>query len=266
MFIHQDLHVHTNLSFCAKPDALLKDYVSKALTLGFDTIAIANHLWDHAVPGWTDWYAGQDIAHIYKLKPEIEALKDCGMRILFGAETEYAWQTHETAISAAEASKLDFLLVPNSHTHITMPREYFNDLPKLADFMLMATDDILNSPAAPCTTIIPHPFFVCGGTPTENEATEEAVRLIGEQRFAPRFERMAKMNIALELNTSCLNLYSLPQMEKSTYLDMFRLAKKCGCKFTFGTDSHTIQTMDTVAVGYRAAAILELREDDILHL
>lgn len=266
MFIRQDLHLHTNLSRCGQPDAILSSYIDKAKTLGLNTIAITNHLWDHAIPGWTEWYAPQDFDHISKILPEIDTARNCGLRILFGAEVEYSHAHHTIAISEEHAARLDIMLAPNSHVHVNLPEKYRGDPQVIADFMLQATDDILNCPVARYVTLIPHPFIANGCKPSVPEATEAVIQAIGEQRFIPRFERMAKMGIALEINASSLSLYSLPQLENCHYLNMLKLAVKCGCKLTCDTDSHAIQSMDKIAVCYEAASILELSEQDIMNV
>jgi len=59
---------------------------------------------------------------------------------------------------------------------------------------------------------------------------------------------------------------SIEHMEKSNYLTMFQYAKKSGCKFTFGSDSHQTIGHSTWGKAYVAAELLDLKASDILVL
>ena len=44
---------------------------------------------------------------------------------------------------------------------------------------------------------------------------------------------------------------------------MFRLAKECGCKFTFGSDAHEVIGHYNYSNADLVADMLELKEDDL---
>ena len=237
MKIEQDLHIHTNLSLCADKNATVESYIPAFHSAGITTCGIANHFWDEHIPG------GQEN----------------GLRFLFGAEAEYSLALRGPAVTEETAEKLDFMLVPNSHTHITMPKEYYADYQQHADFMYQAFMDILASPVSQWITAIAHPFeAVCCPYPNE-----ELLPLIGETRFCKAFELAAEKKIAMEINMSIFRESSIGQMEKSNFMQMFRLAKKCGCLFTFGSDSHDASAVSRLEKGYIAAELLDLKEADI---
>ena len=78
-----DLHIHTRLSSCAKPEALAADYIARAKEMGLSAIAFTDHMWDSAVPGASNWYKPQNYEHICELKKELPAA-DPALKILFG--------------------------------------------------------------------------------------------------------------------------------------------------------------------------------------
>ena len=84
-----DIHIHTNLSSCAKPDAAYESYCRSAVERKLQVLGFTNHLWDHAVPGWSEWYAPQDIVHVIKLLDEIRNKPFPELKVYFGCETDY---------------------------------------------------------------------------------------------------------------------------------------------------------------------------------
>lgn len=259
MKIDQDLHIHTNLSSCARREATVDSYIPVLRNNGITTCGFANHFWDERIPDASDWYKPQNFPHICELKDDLKKNCDCGIRLLFGAEAEYCPARHIPAITEEVAEQLDFLLVPNSHTHMTMPKAFYDDHQRHADFMLQAFMDIVTSPVAQWLTAVAHPFYAVS-CPYPHETL---LPLISEKDFCHAFEVAANKNIAVEINAHIFEKYTLEMMENSGYLKMFRLAKKCGCKFTFGSDAHSAATLSVFAKGMLMAELLELKETDI---
>ena len=273
MFIKHDFHLHTNLSLCAKPEATLDFYLQKAKEFAFDKIAITNHLWDHAVSGYEgrggDFYEVQDFAHIKALRPLIdEHNARGGTKILFGAEAEYSFENRRPAITPEIAEQLDVLLIPNSHTHLTMPRSYYEPHEKHIEYMTDAFMDIVHSDVARYVTAIPHPFLaVC--CPYDNKLL---LGEISDDIFKRCFTAAAEKGIALELNPNYLRPrafegYTRNDTLASAYLDptirMLRIGKECGCKFTVGSDAHSNSDYEYFSRIYLLCAALELKESDL---
>ena len=202
MIVDHDFHLHTNISLCASPEATFDFFLKKAETEGLKKIAITDHLWDHAVDGWQgrggNFYEVQDFEHIKALRSEIDAhnAKSKGPRVLFGAEAEYSYENRRPAITPEVAEQREVLLVPNSHTHLTMPKSFYEPYEKHIEYMTDAFMDIVNSDVAKYVTAIPHPFMaVC--CPYDNKMLLEK---IGDDIFKRCFSAAAEKGIALELN------------------------------------------------------------------
>lgn len=264
MLVKQDLHIHTYLSPCANETATIEYYVRVARKLGLDTIAITDHMWDPAVSiayGNAAWYHtyGLTPKHVARARDDASRAEHTGVRILFGCETEYDRVLRRPAISRETASKMEVLLAPNSHTHCTMPQEDYEPYERHADYLVRCFMDTVTSDVAEFITAIPHPFAAVG-CPYDNRLL---LPLIGEKRFTECFSAAAEANIAMEINTSCFT--KLP-IDNDPMVDMLAIAKKCGCRFTFGSDSHSSADHDCFPIAERIAEKLGLREENILRL
>lgn len=119
MKFHHDVHTHTEISSCANDRlATPENFIKAAAELGHTTFGFSNHLWDETVEGESGWYHKQCFSHILPEKERIFSLDNCGMKILFGAEVEYCGMSDTLAIRAGNASVLDYVLVPHTHTHM----------------------------------------------------------------------------------------------------------------------------------------------------
>ena len=258
MKITHDLHIHSHLSSCANETATVKHYINKASELGLATIGFTDHMWDSAIEGANGWYKKQNFEHILTLKEKIAKEDNQGLQILFGCETEYDYAHKGIAISEEVARQLDFLIVPNSHTHITMPKEFYTPYQKHADFMLEAFFDIMNSKVVEYITAIAHPFFAVG-CPYDNR---ELFGLISDAQFEDCFKLAKANDVALEINLACFRNRSLAALYSDPSLRMYRIAKDIGCKFTIGSDSHSNNGHDNFELVYVLASILDLNDNN----
>ncbi len=118
MNMTHDIHTHTLFSSCCTdPAATVEAYVRKAAELGHRVFGISDHMWDERVPGASAWYAGQSVPYVLEAKNCIP--KDTkGVKVLFGAETEYCGMSDTLGITAESAKQFDYILVPHTHTHM----------------------------------------------------------------------------------------------------------------------------------------------------
>ena len=236
MKLTSDIHIHTNLSSCAMRDATLERYVARAVEDGLETIGIANHVWDNLIPGVSEWYRPQNVEHILQLKQELpENGMMNGVRVLFGCETEF---THESKLCLAEEHMelFDYILVPHSHTHmkVVVPKERIAELPDHASYLMESFLNLVNHPLAHRITSIAHPF-VPG---TKYELYQAAQALIPDSYFREAFCAAREKGIAIELNGSCLTYMPEEEIPSCEYVRIYTIAKECGCRFTYGSDSH----------------------------
>ena len=270
MKVQHDIHTHTRLSLCAQPSATLDYYIRSAKKLGLNTVGLSDHLWDSAIPfpagmhhasygeGGCDWYRAQDLSHIRELLPELNAADREGIRFFFGAEVEYC-QGRGAAITMEHAETLDYLIVPNSHTHLAMDRALYEPYQKHADFMLRAAMDIAAAPTAQFVTTLVHPFdpVAC---PYRRDYVWDCLR---DSQLTEAFQALAESGIAAEINTACFTKCPDDALPNHGLMRILAVAKACGCKFTFGSDSHAEGEEDTILRAGKIADILGLTENDL---
>ena len=95
---------------------------------------------------------------------------------------------------------------------------------------------------------VAHPFVACGYTYADSR---KMVELIPDEKFEEMFTRMAENGIGYDISVSNFKI------EDPEHCQMFRIlaiAKKCGVKFIFGSDAHTIRDL---GASYRSAVIFE---------
>ena len=262
MKITHDLHIHTNLSVCAKPGATFDMYVETAKNEGLNVLGFADHLWDdtyeHRCRGF---YKKQNVEHVLSLKEQLRPVD--GIGIYLGCEAEYDPLRHGVALSPENAEKFDFVIVPTSHTHMVMSKELYEPMEKHKEFMLEAWRDVLECEVAKYVTAMAHPFQpVCCPY-----GWEPMIEYITDDEYKYAFDLAAEKGVAIEVNVSGLRWKSNENIEASPLMRMFRIAKDCGCKFTFGSDSHDVGGHG----GYmrsteHIATLLGLCEDDIVML
>jgi len=276
MHINHDFHLHTNLSLCA-PDktGTVENYIKSAKKHGLTKLGFANHFWG-SEPGDAEYYKNtkmadhelnpihfycvQNFEHISQLKPELDAVKEENIKVYFGAECEYDPFKKSIAVSRDHVEEFDFLIVPNSHTHMMMPRSFYEPYEKHIQFMFDAFYDIINCEFSKYITSIAHPFWATA-CPYDRTVLN---KMITDDEYKRAFDAAANKGIAMEINVALI--CGEKPADISIYdeeVRMMRFAKECGCKFTFGSDAHTISGHENYSNCNQIADILELTEDDI---
>ena len=78
------------------------------------------------------------------------------------------------------------------------------------------------------------------------------------------FTKAARVGCGIELNQDDMKF---SDAEADDVLRMFRIAKKCGCKFYLGSDAHGLKAFArTKEIFERAIDLLGLTEDDKFHI
>ena len=240
MEISHDFHIHTNLSICAKRDATTEGYIAAAKQLGLKKIGFANHLWDEKISSTCNdmgikFYEKQNCQHLLKQKEELKNLDTNGLEVLFGCEVDYCSATTGPAITEESAVLFDYIIVPNSHTHLIMPKEYYEPKAKHAAFMVEAYRNIVSGKMAKYVTAVAHPFeAVCCPYPRT-----ELFKLIPQDTFKELFDLTARADIAVEINQETFGEALKSDEEWFYRAAMIETAKSCGCKFIFGSDAHS---------------------------
>lgn len=238
MFKH-DLHVHTNLSLCAYPDATIENYLPVIQRLGIKHFGLTDHFWDSKIPGSSDWYAPQNWEHVKPLKQHLREIDiPEGVKLYFGCETEYVGYGI-MAVDEETASNFEYILVPPDHFHMTgLTRpEGLKDIYWLRKLTLDRFHECCDLPL--CWGIA-HPFSLL----LFYKDSEEAVLSgITDEQYAEAFRHAAANKKHVELNL-CILRGMGPKDEDGFPAEQVRcytIAREAGCRFYFATDSHSGQ-------------------------
>jgi histidinol phosphatase-like PHP family hydrolase len=262
MLITHDIHVHTKFSSCCNDEhALLENYITRAKELGITTLGISDHLWEENVEGASEWYKPQGLNRIWETGETIKKINP-DIRVLLGAEAEYAKGI--LSITPESAARLDYVLVPHSHTHMkgfVLP-ETVNTLEGVANYMVRSFKEITVKGIA---TVIAHPFQP-GGYNNIRDLLQ-IYSYLPDSTFAECFTLAKKHHTGIEINIgSFFNESPLDDIFKRSYLRMYQIAKDCGCQFSFGSDTHSINKLSRIKLGELIADYLKLTEDDLIDL
>lgn len=260
MKITHDFHTHSVYSNDTGRSATFDLYLERARKMGITHLGYAEHFWDDSIDGAFPFYVPLNRERMMQAKQELESYKNNDVRLYFGCEAEYDPVHHAPAITEATAETFDFVLVPHSHSHGTMPKEYYDVPQKHCDFLVKAYNDIVNSSVSRYITGMAHPFSLVRCP----YPCSVLIDLVSDDTFKRMFDRTAEKDIAIEINTSCVfKDSSFKTLETSPHLRIFRLAKECGCKFIFGSDSHSSHDLDILDQANALSEILSLTEKDI---
>lgn len=111
---------------------------------------------------------------------------------------------------------------------------------------------------------VAHPFAP-GAMPMDQRGST-TLRLVNEHsdELLKLFKKAASLNIPMEINCSAVTEcggYDFNDEHPSVRL--FKLAKQAGCKFTFGTDSHSVEGLSLINVSEPFSAACGITQSDI---
>lgn len=253
MPIPHDLHVHTYLSACCpdkvrhRPAAIL----AEAERLGRRLIGFSDHVWANPLLPAPAWYQPQDERQILRLREDLKSVSS-PVRVLVGCEADTA-SPGRFGISPAFAATLDFVNLSCSHFHMrNFVAQPADDSPgALGKHMLEFFRSAAGSGLA---TAIAHPLLPFGHLPQY----EQAIASLGDAELLDAFHVAAAHGVALEITAKFISPSRGVAWGLETPQRVLSLAKAAGCRFTFGSDAHTLEQMarlDAVDVLARGAGI-----------
>ena len=253
-----DLHIHSQLSSCSKnPEQNCERILKYAKDNGLKTICLTDHFWDESVEGASNWYAPQNYEHISAAKP---LPQDENVRFLFGCETEL--NKHLTlGVSKEKFDLFDFIIIPITHFHMkdyTLSEQEAADAQSKAKAWLKRFEAVLDMDLPFHKIGFAH--LTCGLISRDRQEFRNVIELLPEKELERLFTKAARLGAGIELNADDM---SFSEEEASIVLRPYKIAKKCGCKFYLGSDSHKPDNFNNVKnVFSRALSLLELTEDD----
>ncbi|MBR5782735.1 MAG: hypothetical protein IKY33_00750 [Clostridia bacterium] len=128
------------------------------------------------------------------------------------------------------------------------------DYPFLADFLCKSFVGLLNNEEfqkvlQTVPAIVAHPFNAVGYT---LEQKGKMLELISDEKFIEMFTLMAEKGVGYDISVTN---FKIEDPENCQMFRIIKLAKKCGVKFIFGTDTHSVAGLKNAS---RSTQIFEL--------
>ena len=133
-----------------------------------------------------------------------------------------------------------------------------------ADFMVTSFHQLMNNPefiklAKTVPTSVAHPFHPCG---FGSETRCAIMNSVSDEDYLSCFEEARKLGVYIEVNTGAIN-QKADNYANEAGIRMLKLAKQAGCKFTFGTDSHSLAGLDNIRQGDVISEVCGITESDL---
>ena len=261
--VDHDFHIHTYISPCAGEEAKLQTtqrILEYAVENGFSTIVATDHFWDSLVPSKANlgMYEELNFEYLSKAKPLPQAEN---VRFLFGCEAEMD-QYFTIALDPSHYDSFDFIIVPINHMHmvgLTVPADQELTVEDRAELFVKRFQAVLDSDLPLRKTGLAHMTdSLMANTSWEDHI--KVVDLIPDETYADLFNQAREKGLGIELNFR-IKWYTPEDLNR--ILRPYRIAKKCGCKFYVGSDTHRPATMGDVRENYEQIVdLLQLEESD----
>lgn len=256
-----DLHAHSGLSSCSSdPGMTARAMLDHAVAHSYSVQCVTDHFWDELVPGASDWYKPQGLAHVQRNLP---LPQDDRVKMVFGCETEFVGGK-TLGIHPSHYEDFGFIAIPPNHFHMKgfVRPASCNTEEKAADLLVERLEELSLLDLPWHKVGIAH--LTTGLVFTEGDP-KLVFRLVDERRFRAVMRAFARLGAGIELNMGTF----APgwQDGPDDTLRLYRLAKDEGCRFYLASDAHHPAQLDMVPE--RAGAVVEalgLTEGDWLRL
>ena len=242
--LDHDLHIHSGLSTCSNdPEMTPQRILEHGEKYNFRQLCLTDHFWDETVEGARRWYAAQDYPHIAQAKPLPQGEH---VDFLFGCETELD-SNFQLAVAPEHYDRFDFIIIPTTHMHMirqVVKEEDFESIERRAQLWIDRFDAVLNMDLPFHKVGIAHLACEYTGFPTWDNF-EKAFSMIPDSEMERLFTKAAKLGVGIEINSGDMGTAS---RNMDLVLRPFRIAKKCGCKFYFGSDAHHPESLEGAVV------------------
>lgn len=261
---YNDMHIHTNRSFCSPAEVVPETYAPYCEAEGIKVMGISNHVYP------IEWIRDRgfenetSLSRVATLREDIDnANKNTGIKYLLGCELDNFEAAGGPFIKPEESTVFDYILFPASH---------------ILNWPHMFSDYDLNDPnvirkltierfIAACELDYPVPVGICHPLyPICSNDQKEIVDGISDSCMKELFSMAKEKDYSIEIHAS-LYRNGTPLNEEGlseTYLRVLSAAKDCGCKFHFGSDAHApgafVGVHDKLR---RAAEIIGITADDM---
>jgi histidinol phosphatase-like PHP family hydrolase len=233
-WLWHDFHTHTRPH---SPDAhwraSLPAMLRKAKSNGVMTVGLSNHD-----------FPTTNFGLFAKIRQELARKKPKDMSVMVGAELCVLGPTGEIALTAEEASQLDYVLAgPHHFKQRWVEKPPYGDA---AAFVRHQQQSLLNAVKHPLVDGLAHPWVINiqHGANRWGFESEAFLAAWTEDLFVELGEAAARHQTAIEIG---MGIHFMAQYQGETfwrkYLRGWQIMQACGAKFYFGSDAHHLHVI-----------------------
>lgn len=171
---------------------------------------------------------------------------------------EYFPELSEEQIAkmAATLKEADLLrLIPELKTEV---HQYINTA-MVNGFLALLEHPVFQRLCGSMPVSIAHPFSPCGVPHAEKNSY---LCLLDDETLKDCFQKAAAVGANIEINVSAVREVNA-DLTDNQMIRVLARAKESGCKFTFGTDSHSVKGLEMIGLGEQIADCLQLTRSDL---
>lgn len=259
--VDHDYHIHSHISPCANDPLQTRENILKhAVDNNLKRIVVTDHFWDtdfsddtQIVMGPVDVYQKFGVDALSEILPLPQA---DGVEFLFGCECDMDADSN-IGLAKSNYDKFDFIVVATTHLHFWIDKDTpFGERLKIYIDRFKALLD---------SDLPLHKVGVAHLTDSLIDYTSRYTHIkimdaISDEIFTELFTKAANVGLGIELN---FNVSKYTPEELESILRPYKIAKKCGCKFYLGSDSHTQDGFIGAIENFeKIVDLLELEETD----
>ena len=187
---------------------------------------------------------------------ETQDVKDCRAELTASLARAYPALSEAAVRKMAGALKMEELLPLMSQTQVDYERYITGFL--LESFWRLMHNPEFRRMAATVPTVIAHPFAPAEG----GELYIRVVRNMNRELLRECCRTAADLGVAFDVN-----VWTFPcrdsRYQDDPMVEVMRMAKECGVRFVFGSDSHTVEGLEAIRQADAISEAVGIGEQDL---
>lgn len=241
MKILSDLHIHTSASSCCHDaEQTIGNITEISKNMGLKKIGFTDHVWISDKYGPSSFYSRQSGEENLKLIKNARG-RDWGIEVLVGCEADMI-APGKFGITDEFRAKMDYVILASDHFHMRdfVEQPSSSDPKTLGEHMLSF---FISAAESGLGDILAHPLFPLGFM----DMYDSAMASISDAELFDACARAASKNMGIEINVCYF-----PDKAKKRFFSIetpirfISVAKDAGCRFTFGSDAHSLKELKSL--------------------
>jgi histidinol phosphatase-like PHP family hydrolase len=244
-----DFHIHTKYLGCADKTMGIFEIIDKCKSLGVKALACTDHI------------NSFDQLELHNLiREDIEQI-NTDIEVFFGAELNFLGYQQGFAFNEDIKEKYGFEFALGG-IHETYVREY--DLKKIINIQ---HEHFLRVCEDPLVQVLVHPYWFSPGEFRDNKwPWPNFMEAVPESYMHELGQASRESNTAIEIcGHSILKNSSFNEDYTKIYFDFLAVLAEEGALFSFGSDAHSIDMLETIQPVWEMAKRFNLSENQIWH-